>query len=102
MAAFAWNAQVLNSAASFISPAKRNAIQQAALAACGSQDGVKDAYFKDPLSCHFGLSVLLRKDSDSDNCLTTEQLEALKKALLGRETYANIRVNKAPTLSPTA
>jgi feruloyl esterase len=83
MAAFAWNAQALNSAASFISPAKRNAIREAALAACGSQDGVKDTYIKDPLSCRFDPSVLLCKDSDSDSCLTTEQLAALKKIYSG-------------------
>jgi feruloyl esterase len=83
MAAFAWNAQALNSAASFISPAKRNAIREAALAVCGSQDGVKDTYIKDPLSCRFDPSVLLCKDSDSDSCLTAEQLAALKKIYSG-------------------
>lgn len=83
MAAFAWNAQALNSTASFISPAKRNAIREAALAACGSQDGVKDVYIKDPLSCHFDPSVLLCKDSDSDGCLTADQLSALKKIYSG-------------------
>lgn len=83
MAALAWNAQALNSAASFISPAKRNAIRQAALAACGSQHGVKDAYIKDPLSCRFDPSGLLCKGSDSDSCLTAEQLAALKKIYSG-------------------
>jgi Tannase and feruloyl esterase len=83
MAALAWNAQALNSAASFISPAKRNAVREAALAACGSQDGVKDAYIKDPLGCHFDPSVLLCKDSESDSCLTAEQLAALKKIYSG-------------------
>jgi len=83
MAAFAWNAQALDSPTSFISPAKRNAIRDAALAACGSQDGVKDGYIKDPLSCHFDPSVLLCKDSDSDSCLTAEQLAALEKIYSG-------------------
>jgi hypothetical protein len=83
MAAFAWNAQALNSATSFISPEKRNAVRDAALAACGSQDGVKDAYIKDPLSCRFDPSVLLCKDSDSNSCLTLEQLAALKKIYSG-------------------
>lgn len=83
MAAFAWNAQALNSAASFIGPAKRNAIREAALTACGSQNGVKDGFIKDPLSCHFDPSVLLCKDSESDSCLTGEQLAALKKIYSG-------------------
>lgn len=83
MAAFAWNAQALNNSSSFISPGKRNAVREAALAACASQDGVKDNYIKDPLSCHFDPAVLLCKDSDSDACLTSDQLAALKKIYAG-------------------
>ena len=83
MAAFAWNAQALNSAASFIPQPKRNAIREAALAACGTQDGVKDNFIKDPLHCHFDPSVLTCKGAESDSCLTAEQVEALKKIYSG-------------------
>jgi hypothetical protein len=80
---FAWNAQALNSPASFISEAKRHAVSEAALAACGGQDGVKDAFIKEPLRCHFDPSVLACKGGDADNCLTPEQVEALKKIYAG-------------------
>jgi feruloyl esterase len=81
--AFAWNAQALNSPTSFIPEAKRHAIREAALAACGAQDGVKDDFIKDPLRCHFDPSVLTCKGADSDSCLTAEQVEALKKIYSG-------------------
>ena len=83
MFGFAWNAQALNSPASFLPGPKRRAVREAALAACGAQDGVKDAFIKDPLQCHFDPSVLLCKGSDSDSCLTAEQVEALKKIYAG-------------------
>ena len=83
MFVFAWNAQALNSPQSFISEAKRRAVHEAALAACGMQDGVTDAFIKDPLRCHFDPSVLACKGADSDNCLTAEQLDALKKIYAG-------------------
>jgi Tannase and feruloyl esterase len=83
MFGFAWNAQALNSPASFISEPKRHAVREAALAACGEQDGVKDDFIKDPLRCHFNPSVIACKGSISDNCLTPEQMEALKRIYEG-------------------
>jgi Tannase and feruloyl esterase len=83
LVAFAWNAQALNSPSSFIPEGKRHAVREAALAACGTQDGVKDPFIKDPLRCHFDPSVLACKGTDSDSCLTPEQVEALKKIYAG-------------------
>jgi len=83
MAAFAWNAQALNDSASFLSPAKRSAVENAAIAACGTQDGVADKFIKDPLRCHFDPAVLLCKDADSDTCLTQKQVDAIKKIYAG-------------------
>jgi hypothetical protein len=83
MFGFAWNAQALNSPASFISEPKRHAVREAALAACGEQDGVKDDFIKDPLRCHFDPSATACKGSGSDNCLTPEQMEALHKIYAG-------------------
>jgi len=80
---FAWNAQALDGPAKFISQPKRRAVREAALAACGEQDGVKDVFIKDPLRCHFDPSVIACKGEDSDNCLTPEQIEALKKIYAG-------------------
>ena len=83
MFGFAWNAQALSGPASFIPEAKRRSVREAALAACGTQDSVKDTFIKDPLRCHFDPSVLACKSADSDSCLTAEQVEALKKIYSG-------------------
>ena len=83
MFGFAWNAQALSSPASFLPEAKRHAVREAALAACGTQDGVKDKFIKDPLRCHFDPSVLVCKGAYSDSCLTAEQVEALTKIYAG-------------------
>ncbi len=83
MAAFAWNAQALNTAASFIPETKRSAVEDAVLSACGKQDGVADKFVKDPLHCSFDPSILLCKSADSDTCLSAQQVDALKKIYAG-------------------
>jgi len=80
---FAWNAQALNGPTNFVSEPKRKAVREAALAACGEQDGVTDAFIKDPMRCHFDPSVLACKRADSESCLTPEQIEALKRIYAG-------------------
>jgi len=89
MAAFAWNAQALSDSGSFLSPPKRLILENAALASCGTQDGVTDKFIKDPLRCHFDPSVLLCKAADSDTCLTQPQLDAIKKIYGGPKNPAN-------------
>ena len=84
MTAFAWNSQaLLKDPESYIPESKRPAVEKAALAACGTQGGIKDAFIKDPLACHFDPSVLLCKAADADECLTGKQLTALKKIYEG-------------------
>jgi Tannase and feruloyl esterase len=83
MAAFAWNAQAMNDPAAFLPESKRPAVQKAAVAACGMQDGVSDNFIKDPQRCRFDPSVLLCKGADSDSCLTQPQVDALKKIYAG-------------------
>ncbi len=83
LAAFDWNAQALDSPASYIAEPKRRAIEEAALSACGTQDGVIDKFIQDPQACHFDPAVLLCKGAESDSCLTSPQLEALKKIYSG-------------------
>ncbi|MGO8793237.1 MAG: tannase/feruloyl esterase family alpha/beta hydrolase [Candidatus Sulfotelmatobacter sp.] len=83
MAAFAWNAQALNDATSFISQPKRAAVEKAAIAACGRQDAVSDDFIKDPMRCQFDPSALLCKAADADTCLTQPQVDALRKIYAG-------------------
>jgi len=79
MAAFAWNAQALNKPENFLSEAKRRTVENAAITACGGQDGVGDKFVKDPPRCSFDPSTLLCKGTDADSCLTAPQVDALKK-----------------------
>jgi feruloyl esterase len=83
MAAFAWNAQAMSNAASFIPEPKRRLIQDAAVASCRRHDGVADKFVQDPEHCSFDPSTLLCKGADSDSCLSAAQVDALKKIYRG-------------------
>jgi len=81
---FVWNEQaLLKDSASSIQPAKLPAIQNAALAACDALDGVKDGLIEDPRVCRFDPSVLTCKGTESNECLTTPQVEALRRIYAG-------------------
>jgi len=62
----------------YIPASKVPAIDQAVLAACDAQDGLKDGVINDPRQCHLDPSVLLCKDKESDTCLTSPQIDSLK------------------------
>jgi feruloyl esterase len=81
---FVWNEHaLLNSPGSNIPPAKLPAIQKAVLAACDSQDGLKDGLLENPQTCVFDPAVLVCKGNESSDCLTSQQVEALKKVYAG-------------------
>jgi feruloyl esterase len=89
----AWDVKaLLKDSASYISAAKLPAIQNAALAACDAQDGVKDGVIEDPPHCHFDTAVLLCRGSETDACLTQPQLEVLNKLYAGARTTAGEQV----------
>src|SRR5260370_2050110 len=69
--------------ASYIPPSKLPAIARAVNAACDAQDGVSDGIVNDPKKCHFDPAVMLCKEGDSEKCLTTAQVSALKKLYEG-------------------
>jgi feruloyl esterase len=94
MADFAWNSQaLLKDPASYIPEAKRPAIEKAALAACGAQQGVTDPFIKDPQACHFDPSALLCKSGDSNDCLSGPQIIALKKIYSGAKNSAGVSIS---------
>ena len=77
---FVWNERaLLSSPGSGIPPAKLPLLQNGVLAACDSQDGLKDGLLSDPRTCHFDPAMLLCKESDGPNCLTAAQVDAVKK-----------------------
>jgi hypothetical protein len=81
---FAWNMQLLLSdPASYIPAKKLKAIEAAVLAACDARDGVTDGVLDDPTKCGFDPAVLLCKGAETDDCLTENQVAALKKIYAG-------------------
>ena len=90
-----WDIQAtMQDPASYIPAAKLPAIEAAVLAACDALDGVKDGVLDDPSKCHFDPSHLLCKASESDACLTSPQVDALKKI------YAGPRDSKGRQIMP--
>jgi hypothetical protein len=77
---------------SYIPPKKLPAIEAAALAACDALDGVKDRVVEDPSRCHFDPGVLLCQGPETDSCLTSPQLTALKKLYAGGRTSRGAQV----------
>jgi|ERR1700728_2628449 len=58
-------------------------VHEAALAACDVDDGVRDGVIGDPLHCHFDPGVLACRSSQQKNCLTTAQVDAVRKVYTG-------------------
>ncbi|HTB15327.1 MAG TPA: tannase/feruloyl esterase family alpha/beta hydrolase [Bryobacteraceae bacterium] len=90
---FVWNQQALDGEGN-IPLAKLKAIENAALASCDAEDGVKDGVIDDPTKCHFDPAVLTCKGEASDSCLTEAQVAALKKI------YSGPKNSKGTTLFP--
>ena len=65
--------------ASFVPNTKFAAIHNAALEACDALDGVKDGVIEDPLRCHFDPKSIECKGADSVTCLTSAQVETVRK-----------------------
>jgi hypothetical protein len=71
-------------AASYIPQAKVPAIAAAVVKACDELDGVRDGILNDPRQCHFDPAVIQCKaGEDTDKCLTSPQVAALKKIYTG-------------------
>lgn len=75
--------QALTAEGAWISPAKLDAIERAAIAACDAKDGVADGVIDSPGQCGFKPASMLCRDADSDSCLTAPQVAALEKVLGG-------------------
>ncbi|MGB7438434.1 MAG: tannase/feruloyl esterase family alpha/beta hydrolase [Candidatus Acidiferrum sp.] len=71
-------AKILQSPASVVPPAKLALLNRAVLAACDSLDGVTDGLLTDPRQCHFDPATLLCRGPDRDDCLTAQQMAAVK------------------------
>jgi feruloyl esterase len=75
-----WIAQATHrDEASFVPNTKFAAIHKAALDACDALDGVKDGVIDDPTRCHFDPKTIECKGADGPTCLTTPQVETVRK-----------------------
>jgi feruloyl esterase len=71
-------AKILQNPASVVPPAKLALLNRAVLAACDANDGVSDGLLADPRQCQFDPATLLCRGAEQDDCLTAQQIEAVK------------------------
>jgi feruloyl esterase len=83
--------------------AKLAMIQEAAIAACDGADGVIDRVAEDPSRCAFDPGKLLCADGDGSTCLTSAQLEWVRRMYRGAvnpRTGESILPGPEPTSEP--
>jgi feruloyl esterase len=61
-----------------LGPKEQQLIESSYLRMCDEQDGIKDGILNDPRQCEFDVATLLCKDKKTGNCLSKEQLIAVK------------------------
>jgi tannase/feruloyl esterase len=83
LSGFIWNVLAVSGSTSYIPARKFAAIEAAVVAACDARDGVKDGIIDEPTKCAFDPDVLLCKGPESNACLTSPQIAALKKIYKG-------------------
>lgn len=83
---FLWNYNALNAPGAKLTPAKLSMVTSKVVAACAGKDGghPSDPFLTDPRQCNFDPDTLPKCTAgDADDCLTSPQLTALKKAYSG-------------------
>lgn len=84
-----WTAQVSNrSAAAIIGADEFRLINDAAIAACDTVDGVADGVIEHPPQCGFDPAVLACSNRSGDACLSTEQIDTVSLVYRGPATSA--------------
>ena len=77
---------MLASTETYIPEAKLAAISKGVLAACDRLDGLVDGLVSNPSACSFKPETLHCRNGDSSDCLTTGQVNTLKKLYSGFST----------------
>jgi feruloyl esterase len=62
-----------------ITPPEIPLVREAVYEACDAIDGLKDGLISDPRACRFDPATLACEGEETDNCLTTSQVDALRK-----------------------
>lgn len=75
-----WIAQAVHrDEASYIPQSKFRSIHDAVLAACDANDGAKDGVLENPMQCRFDPKVMECKAAETSACLTSAQVETVRK-----------------------
>lgn len=77
---------------STLSEADLKAVHKAVVAACDMNDGVRDGLIGDPRACRFEVADLICKGSAKKQCLSSEQVAALKRIYSGPTTSEGKRI----------
>ena len=94
---FLWNGQVLTrSPGANLLPTKLPAIQAAILAQCDALDGLRDGLVRDPRQCRFDASVLRCTGAETNDCLTSDQIDTLDRIHQGPPSSRARRIGYEP------
>jgi feruloyl esterase len=74
--------------------AKVDLVAKAVLTACDAQDGVRDGIVSNPEACKFDPAMLLCKGAEGADCLTTKQVESVRRA------YAPVKTKSGEVVYP--
>jgi feruloyl esterase len=94
-----WNAKVAHDAGgkTLLTPDDLKLVHKAAVAKCGVRDGLKDGLkdgvIDDPLHCEFDPGELACKPGRTRDCLSAEQISAVKKIYRGPVTSAEVALS---------
>jgi feruloyl esterase len=83
MASGTWIVAALEDPSGGIPAEKFPAIQRAAVDACDEKDGVPDRVIGEPAKCDFDPGVLLCNGADGPDCLTSAQVDSMRKIYAG-------------------
>ena len=75
-----------------LSPSDRRLVVDGLLKACDARDGVADGMIFDVRGCRFDPAVLACKGAKRDDCLSTVQVEAIRKGFAGPKTRGGVAV----------
>ena len=85
-----------------ITPSDVPLVKEAVYEACDSLDGLDDGLVSDPLACRFDPATLVCESDQTDDCLTEDQIEALRKIYggptdsSGRHLYGGVPFGSEP------
>jgi pimeloyl-ACP methyl ester carboxylesterase len=77
---------------SALSAGDKELVVHGALAACDAKDGLADGLIEDPIGCDFDPAVLTCSGPKTDQCLSSTQVAAVKKAMAGPKSVTGRQV----------